>query len=243
MKDIPYKIMAVWALLIFAVTLLLVAIILLFVPKQKEPARTETFRKISVIWIRTFLFLIGSSLKVRGLENFRKGEIYVVTANHNSFMDVPVLSPFVPWANKTIAKAEMARIPIFGMIYRRGSVLVDRKDKDSRKNSYIEMMGVLKKGMHMCIYPEGTRNRTDQPLKEFHDGAFRLAKDTQTNIIPTIILNSKKMMPADKGFYFKPGKLEMHFLPEVDQSQFEDFSDLKNEVHRIMSNYYSKHQK
>lgn len=243
MKNLLYRILAIWALLIFALTLLLVAIILLFLGPGKEPGRTTVFIKISRVWISTFFFLTGCSIRIKGKENFRKGQVYIVTANHNSFMDVLALSPFVPGTNKTIAKAEMAKIPIFGMIYRRGSVLVNRKAKESRAKSYLEMVHVLKMGIHMCIYPEGTRNRTNQPLKEFHDGAFRLACETQTNIIPTVIFNSKNIIPADKGLYFKPGRVEMHFLPEVNYSEFPDYNELKQEVHRIMEEYILKNEK
>ena len=54
------------------------------------------------------------------------------------------------------------------------------------------MKDVLKKGMHMCIYPEGTRNRSNEPLKKFYDGAFKLAVDTGTSIIPSLIFNTRK---------------------------------------------------
>lgn len=210
---------------------------------MKEPRKTEVFRRISIVWIRSFFFLTGCSLKVKGTENFEKGKVYVVTCNHNSFIDVPILTPFVPGPNKTIAKYEMAKIPIFGLVYKRGSILVNRKDKESRKNSFIQMIQVIKSGMHMCIYPEGTRNKTSLPLKEFHDGAFRLAIDTQSDIIPAIILNSKKVMPQDKGLYFKPGKLELHFLKPVRVTDFTNYEELKSNVYKIMSDYYEANQK
>ena len=115
--------------------------------------------------MRIFFFVTGCSLKVKGKENFQHGENYIVICNHNSLMDVPLSTPFIPGANKTIAKVEMAKIPIFGLIYKRGSVLVDRNDKNSRKNSFKKMKEVLNMGMHMCIYPEGTRNKTCNAFK------------------------------------------------------------------------------
>src|SRR5690606_35229051 len=123
-----------------------------------------------------------------GREHFERGKRYIVVCNHNSFMDIPVSSPSIPGGNKTIAKAELARIPLFGLIYRAGSVLVDRKSEKSRKESYLRMKEVLDMGLHMCIYPEGSRNRTGKPLKAFHSGAFRLALDTGTPIVPAVIL-------------------------------------------------------
>ena len=242
MKNIFYRIAALWTVLVFSLSLLVEAFLLFITGWLKEPKKTEVFRRISIVWIRVFLFLVGCRLKVVGKENFEKGKVYVVTSNHNSFLDVPVLTPFVPGPNKTIAKIEMSRIPIFGLVYKRGSILVDRKDKESRKKSFLQMIQVIQKGMHMCIYPEGTRNKTSQPLKEFHDGAFRLAMDTQKDSITTLIFNTKKILPADRGFWFKPGKIELHFLEPVRVQNYDSHEELKLSVHKIMSEYYSENQ-
>ncbi|MCB0741859.1 MAG: 1-acyl-sn-glycerol-3-phosphate acyltransferase, partial [Chitinophagaceae bacterium] len=173
---------------------------------------------------------------------FEKGQTYIVTSNHNSLMDVPLTSPFIPGANKTIAKKSFAKIPLFGFYYRKGSVLVDRKNEKSRIHSFDEMKAVLKKNIHICIYPEGTRNRTTEPLKKFYDGAFRLAISTQKDIIPAVIFNTKKILPMNKSFYFWPHKIEMHFLPPV---SFRDKTvhQLRDEVFSVMKNYYVENKR
>jgi len=152
-------------------------------------------------------------------------------------MDVPISSPFIPAGNKTIAKSSFAKVPLFGFFYRKGSVLVDRKNDNSRKQSFDKMKAVLRHGIHMCIYPEGTRNRSNEPLKKFHDGAFRLAIDTQTPVIPAVIFNTKKTLPANKAFYFMPHRLSMHFLPAISPDG-ETTESLKEKVFAVMSQYY-----
>lgn len=231
-----------WALIIFVISLLPVGLLMWIIGIVKEPKRTEIFRRISKVWIRIFFFLVGCRLKIVGKKNFKAGQNYVITCNHNSFMDVPVATPFIPRANKTIAKAEMAKIPLFGLIYKRGSVLVDRNDRKSREDSFKKMKQVLEMGMDMCIYPEGTRNKTELPLKDFHSGAFRLAIETNTPIIPALIFNTKKVLPAGK-FYFRPAKIELHFLPEVQINEGEDYEFLKKKIHGIMTEYYELHFK
>ena len=188
--------------------------------------------------MRVFFFFTGCSLKIKGEEHFKAGENYIVTCNHNSLMDVPVVTPFIPGANKTIAKAEMAKVPVFGLIYKRGSVLVNRKDKNSRADSFRKMKNVLDLGMHMCIYPEGTRNKTDQPLTAFHDGAFKLAVETGTPILPALLFNTKKILPPGKSFYFWPAKMKIHFLAPLPVKKGDDFAALKMKVFEIMSDYY-----
>ena len=241
LKEIFGKIWAVWTILVFVGTMLLFLIpYYILVAGLKEPLRTHRFIAYSRVWMGVFLALIGCPVKRRGLHHFQKGQAYIVLCNHNSFMDVPVSSPSIPGGNKTIAKIEMASIPIFSSIYKSGSILVDRKSDASRKESYLKMKQVLQMGLHMCIYPEGTRNKTTEPLKSFHSGAFRLAKDTGAPIIPALIFNTKKVLPASKTMYVMPHPLQIHFLEPVFPSDYLSADDLKEKVHAIMSDYYSK---
>ena len=190
--------------------------------------------------MNVWLTLVGCPIRIKGREHFEKGNNYIVVFNHNSLLDIPLSCPYVPGANKTIAKKSFAGIPLFGWYYRKGSVLVDRKSETSRRQSFEEMKEVLHKGMHMCIYPEGTRNRTTEPLKKFYDGAFKLAVETKTAVIPTLIFNTKKALPANKPFYFLPHQLEMHFLEPVPTDNH-TAEQLKEKVFAIMKEYYVRH--
>lgn len=239
-REIFGRIWALYAMILFIITMLIFFIpFLLFCYYSKEPLRTYRFIAYSRIWMNTYLFLIGCPLTVKGRNNFIKGENYIVVCNHNSFMDVPISTPCIPGGNKTIAKIEMSRIPLFGLLYKTGSVLVDRKSDASRKDSFNKMKRVLAMGLHMCIYPEGTRNKTDEPLKPFHSGAFRLAVDTRKAIIPAVIFNSKKVLPPGKFFYAMPKPLSIHFLPAVQLRENESADALRDRTHEIMRKYYS----
>lgn len=243
-RNILGRIFAAWALLTFIATMLIILLPTWIMGLLPEPKRTKAFIQLSRIWMAVWLPLAGIRLVIKGREKFVKGENYVVVCNHNSFMDVPVTSPGIPGANKTIAKIEMAKIPLFGLIYRRGSVLVDRKSEESRLKSYAYMKRVLDMGLHMCIYPEGTRNKTNNPLKEFKDGAFRLAIETQKPVIPAVLFNTKKVLPQQKTFYFWPSKIEMHFLDPVETKhlQMSDVKQLKETIFQTMWDYYKAHQ-
>jgi 1-acyl-sn-glycerol-3-phosphate acyltransferase len=240
-KKIFGFIWAIWGLILFAVTSLIVWVPLAFTNSQPEPKRTYTFIHIARWWMGLYLPLIGCPLRIKGRENFKAGENYVVVCNHNSLMDVPVSYPGIPGGNKTIAKAEMAKTPVFGIIYQRGSVLVDRKNDSSRKESFLKMRAVLDLGLHMCIYPEGTRNKTKEPLTQFHDGAFKLSIDSGKSIIPALMFYTKTVLPADKGFYLWPHRLHFHFLPPVSPNG-ETVQSLRQKVFDQMKEYYTTHQ-
>ncbi len=206
---------------------------------MKDPKGQTYFISVSKVWMNVWLFLVGCPVKVSGKENFKTNTAYIVVFNHNAFLDVPLSAPYVPGANKTIAKASFAKIPLFGLFYKRGSVLVDRKDEKSRSKSFDTMKKVLATGMHMCIYPEGTRNRSAEPIKPFYDGAFRLALSAKKDIIPCVISGTKKAMPINKKFFLLPVKLKMHFLPAVPSADT-NVKDLKEKIFDVMMKEYVK---
>lgn len=242
LKDVAGKFFACWAALIFIISLFPVSIAMWLTGFEKEPKKTHAFYRISRVWTNYLLVMFGCELKIKGLEHFQKGENYVVISNHNSMMDITLTTPYLAGPNKTIAKIEISRVPLFGPIYKRGTILVDRKNKNSRADSFNKMKAVLRMGLHMVIYPEGTRNKSDQPMKEFHDGAFRLAIEMKKAILPSLLFNTKKAMPAEKGFYFWPASLHLHFLAPVFPMPNETAAELRDRLFTIMKEYYVTHQ-
>lgn len=230
---------AIWGLVSFLFTFLLIIIPAMLTDLIKEPAGQKYFIALSKLWMNVWLFLVGCPVKVMGKENFKEDENYVVVFNHNALLDVPLSAPYVPGANKTIAKASFAKIPLFGWFYKKGSVLVDRRSEKSRSKSFDAMKKVLDSGMHMCIYPEGTRNRSAEPIKPFYDGAFRLAIAAKKDIIPCIITGTKKAMPIDKKIFLLPVRLKMQFLPAISSADT-TVKELKEKVFNEMLKNYSE---
>lgn len=242
MKKAVAVVMAVWGTLWFIVTTLLQVIMIIPVIFMKEPASTKWFHKTSKIWMHLFLYGVGCPVKVSGKENFRKNENYIAVCNHNSFFDIFAVTPFLPHANKSIAKASLAKIPIFNWVYRQGTVLVDRESASSKTNSFAAMKHVLQDlQLDMIVYPEGTRNKTNKPLKEFYNGAFRLAVDTQKNIIPVVIFNTRRILPSHK-FALEPHKIFVVALPEVAVAN-KTHKQLKEEVFGLMWEFYAANEK
>ncbi len=239
-REIFGRIWALWGLISFIVTFLVIFIPSMITYLIPDPKGQYIFIRISKIWMIVWLHLVGCPLRIIGRNNFKKNTAYIVTCNHNSMLDVPISCPFIPGANKTIAKKSFVKVPLFGWFYRKGAVLVDRKNEVSRRRSFEEMKRVLSLNMHMSVYPEGTRNRSDEPLKKFHDGAFKLAVSTGNAIIPAVILYSKKALPINKKFYFWPHRLEMHFLDAVPVNG-QTSEQLKEKVFGIMKEYYIQH--
>src|SRR5690606_12700022 len=107
---------------------------------------------------------------------YKKGESYMFVANHTSMTDIMLMfhatkSPFV-----FVGKKELAKIPLFGYIYKRTCILVDRGNTKSRVEAFRRAEIRLNEGLSVCIFPEGgVPDDLSILLDEFKDGAFRLA--------------------------------------------------------------------
>ena len=241
-KNILARILAIWALIVFASTMMVFFPFYMFCFILPDPQKTRYHRFLSQIWMGAFLLLSGCTFKVTGKEVFDGLENAVVVCNHNSLIDIPVSTPFLARANKTIAKKSFVYVPLFGWIYQFATVIVDRKNNESRRKSYEEMKRVLNNGLDMLIYPEGTRNKTNNPLKSFYDGAFRLSVDTGKPIVPVVILNTKRILPAKPILFLRPGKIILNILPAISPAGHTSES-LKNLVFDIMAEHYDKNNK
>jgi len=162
---------------------------------------------------------------------------YIFVANHISYLDIPmILRAITRDSIRILGKAEMAAVPFFGYIYRRAVVMVDRSNAQERSRSVRELKGVLSQGISVFIFPEGTFNETRQPLKEFFDGAFRIAIETQTALQPILFLGTYELMHYRSVFSLRPGRLRSVFLSpvEVDGLKMADLPALKERVFRQM---------
>src|SRR3954452_21790805 len=108
-REILGRIFALWAMIVFVSSMLIILLPIWILGLAKEPKRTIVVFKILRTWMDFFFFLTAIKRKITGKEHFKKSENYVVVCNHQSLMDVPLSRPGIPGANKTIAKIEMAR--------------------------------------------------------------------------------------------------------------------------------------
>lgn len=237
MKKIYARVFALYAILVFIITMIptllwLYACKLFCSDNNFSIYLQSTFQ----VWMGIFMPMICCPVKHVGRQYFEKGKQYIVVVNHSSLLDIPVSSPGIPDANKTLGKISFAKTPLFGFIYQAGSILVDRSSAKSRADSYQKMLDCLHSGLHLCLYPEGTRNKSKEPLQKFHDGAFKVAIGAQVPIIPAIITGTKEAMPANETFYLLPHNITFEFLAPVSTIGLteKDVQSLKQKVWDIM---------
>ncbi|MFT3822741.1 MAG: lysophospholipid acyltransferase family protein [Chitinophagaceae bacterium] len=192
--------------------------------------------KMCCFWGDSWFFLIG----IRHTNLYEvphdTSKQYIFVANHISYLDAPVIIKTIRQRVRILGKAEMARIPLFGFIYRNTVVMVDRSSAENRAKSVRVLKSVIRKGISIILFPEGTFNETHQPVKEFYDGAFRIALETQTPIKPVLFLDSYDRQHYNSLYSLNPGRSRSVYLQEIDVTGMttKDLPRLKQQVYELM---------
>ncbi|MES1221156.1 MAG: lysophospholipid acyltransferase family protein [Bacteroidota bacterium] len=173
-----------------------------------------------------------------------KNKPYIFICNHISFIDAAVLVKAIRKPFRPLGKIEMRKVPVFGFIYDKAIVSVDRSNADNRANSIRLLKSITKKGISVMIFPEGTFNMTHKPLKDFFDGAFRVAIETQTPIKPILFLDTYDRMNYRSLFSLTPGKCRIIYLDEisVEGLSMTDLPKLKEKAFVIMEDKLKKYK-
>jgi 1-acyl-sn-glycerol-3-phosphate acyltransferase len=150
-------------------------------------------------------------------------------SNHASNLDPPVLIPVIPGRCSVLVKKELFRIPILGIAMRVADLVpVDRSDREAAIESVKAAVKVLQQGLHMVIYPEGTRS-VDGRLLPFKKGPFHLAMESGVPVVPVTLLGTFESWPKTR-FALRPGTATVVFSPPVDPHTFTDRDALMNAV-------------
>ena len=194
------------------------------------------FFKIARIWAKFILIGMGFNYSIEGDEVFEEGKSYMLVANHTSMTDIMLMliavknHPFV-----FVGKKELAKIPIFGFIYKRVCIMVDRSNSKSRYAVFERAQKRIHQGLSICIFPEGGVPEEHVVLDEFKDGAFRIAIEHGLPIVPMVFFDNKKRF-SYTFFSGSPGKMRAKIYPiiETKGKTLEDRNALKQQVREVI---------
>ena len=202
------------------------------------------FTFFKYIWANFILFFMGFWTKVDYQTKVDKKRSYIMIANHTSILDIFVnlklfRKPFV-----FVGKASLSKLPIFGYLYKKSNVMVDRNSPRSKKEVINQVEHFVVKGNSICIYPEGgIPEDTSIVLGRFKTGAFRMAIENQLPILPMLFFDNKTKFPYSlfKGF---PGRLNVKILPVIETKglTFDDLNSLVEYTYTIMYNELMNYQ-
>ena len=234
-----------YALLLFVIGMLCVLPFVAIFSLQDEKTGGDRIYKVCRYWDNSWLALVG----IRHFNIYESapdpGKRYVFVSNHISYLDIPLILQAIRRNDfRILGKAEMTKFPVFGYIYSRAVILVDRTTAAGRSRSVRELKSILAVERSVFIFPEGTFNETGRPLKTFYDGAFRIAIETQTALQPILFLDTFDRMHYSTLYSLRPGVTRAIFLPEIDTNglTLADLPGLKQRVFTEMEAGLIRHR-
>jgi 1-acyl-sn-glycerol-3-phosphate acyltransferase len=190
---------------------------------------TAVFR----FWAKVILLAAGVKLEIEGTENLEFEESYIVVANHQSLMDIPVLGYGLPVPIRIIAKKELFKIPVFGWGMKAVGML--EIDRSNQKQSFdtLKRAEQILRSHHLSIlaFPEGTRS-DDGEIHNFKKGPFIVAINTGLPIVPVSVSGTRKIIPKGK-IQINPGRVKIQIHPPIEVAglKLSERNQLVSEVH------------
>ena len=170
-------------------------------PQAAEPPllleRTLTYHFLtSLAWLGGHTFF---PLSVSGREKIPMTGPVVFAANHQSFLDIPLLASLVPRHVSFVARASLAQSKVMDFIMKQcGAVLVRRGEADV--TALRAMVAHLQAGDGLCVFPEGTRSATGE-IGLFKGGLYHLAvRRPELDLVPVHIDNLNRILPRGEFF-------------------------------------------
>lgn len=182
-------------LMLFLYLLLGIPVLLIewVIGKYNQKAKDYSCLRMVQTAFKLMLKVAGVRLTVIGEENVPKDQAVLYIGNHRSYFDILLTYSRCPGLTGYVAKVEMLRYWFLRdwmkALY---CLFLDRKDIKAGLKTILQGIEYIKRGISICIFPEGTRNRTDEMLP-FKEGSLKIAEKTGCPIIPMAITNSAEI--------------------------------------------------
>jgi 1-acyl-sn-glycerol-3-phosphate acyltransferase len=201
----------------------------------------ELTHKVVTLWARFILFGSGVRVTVRGNYHLDPSVSYIYMPNHQSDFDIPVLLAHLKSQFRWLAKAELFKIPIFGQAMRRaGYISINRKERRAAFESLKKAAEIIRNGVSVLIFPEGTRSK-DGNIASFKKGGFLLAVDSGVPVVPIIIYGTREIMSKDR-LLIRPGNVTVEIRKPIQTSAYtrKTKDDLMETVRQIICESFDK---
>ena len=236
-KKIARFLFSIYGFTVFLLLMFLLLPLFIWAFLEKPVKGGNLIFKISRFWADAFFFLTGITHHNIYEEPHDKNKEYIFVSNHISYLDIPMMMKVIRGQHiRILGKAEMNKIPVFGSIYKRGTVSVHRENPEARAKSVKQLIAFIHKRISVFICPEGTFNMTHKPLKSFYDGAFRIAIETQKPIRPILFLDTYDRLSYKSIFSLNPGKCRGVYLAQTSTEglTINDMTFLKQKIYDQM---------
>lgn len=239
------SILAVLFVVLFLIVSIPIQLVLFIIGKFNPMAKKKGSLAIVSWAFNVVIFISGIKRTVIGEENVPKDQAVLYVGNHRSIFDIVLAYPRVPNPTGFIAKKEILKVPLLNiwMIFM-DCLFLDRSDIRKGLEMVLTAIDKVKNGISIFIYPEGTRNKTEAPLGEFHKGSFKIAQKSGCPIIPVVINHSDEIFEKHIPF-IRSTKVTIEYCKPVILSDLskEDQRNIDQYVKNIIEETYIKNQR
>ncbi|MDD7024522.1 MAG: lysophospholipid acyltransferase family protein [Lachnospiraceae bacterium] len=189
------RFLLVLLILIGYLVLLIPVLIAEWIYHKFNPQRAD-YQQLRMVQaaFKLILKVTGARITVIGEEHVPKDQAVLYVGNHRSYFDILLTYSRTPRLTGYVAKKEMEKIPLLSTWMKRLHCLfLDRKDIKEGLKTILAGIELIKSGVSICIFPEGTRNRSNEPMLPFKEGSVKMAEKTGCLIIPMAITNSAEI--------------------------------------------------
>lgn len=227
---------------VFAI-LFLILLPFLFIPIV-FPSQFKLIGTINRFWAKALFILVFLPFQVEYRGKLNSRQQYIFCPNHFSYLDIPTMG-LCPVDTIFVGKSEMASVPVFGYMYRKLHITVNRKSLKSKVNTIRESESAIDKGKSLVIFPEGgMTSETPPELGRFKDGAFRVAIQKQIPVVPVTIPFNWLILPDAKPIVLYRGTIKLIFHEPIETTGMTqaDVESLKSRVNIIIENELKNHE-
>ena len=161
-------------------------------------------------------------LQVFGTENIPTEGGFTMYSNHQGMFDVLAIPATCDQPLGAVLKKELKDIPFLKQaIACTKSFPMDREDVRGSMEVILAATKEVANGRNYLIFPEGTRSKNGNQMREFHAGSFKIASKAKAPIVPVALIDCYKVFD-EKGC--KPVSMQIHYLPVI---PYEEYKDMK----------------
>ncbi|MEM0999478.1 MAG: lysophospholipid acyltransferase family protein [Bacteroidota bacterium] len=244
MKRAVLRLYSIVFYVIFVVVFLLILPFHFIFLQFKAQWAHDVSHRLNMLWGWLILYPIGIWLYPKNREKIDRKGIFIFAPNHSSYLDIPICNVSILHSFRFVGKAELSDVPLFGFMFKRLHIPVKRESVKDAYRSLDLSRKKLESGRSVLFFPEGTiPDKRKVTLLRFKDGAFKLAIETGTPIVPMTIVNADRALLDDQTWILRPARVKVIFHDPIPTADL-DISEagaLKQRVYQLIYNTLKEH--
>lgn len=239
MKNVLLRLYSIIFYVLFVLVFLLILPFHFLLLQFKATWAHDLAHRLNMFWGWMIMYPIGIWLVPKNRKKLDRKGVYIFAPNHSSYLDIPICNVSILHSFRFVGKAELGSMPLFGYMFKRLHIPVNRESVKDAYRSLALSREKLESGRSVLFYPEGTiPDKRRVTLLRFKEGAFRLAIETGVPIVPMTILKADRALLDDQKWLLRPTRVTVIFHDPIptegmDPSQA---GALKDQVFQLIYN-------